>query len=126
YGVGSNLASSQVEANAQAAAVDVAAVNRAGELYSVYADSVRDVRLGQYTWNADSNQWDRLWGVAPYNMVEVTLHRDQFNSGNGDRPLELFFAPVLGTDNATLKVSSTAVMQPGVGFANSGVNGTGK
>lgn len=125
HGVGSNLTTEQIEAAARQAAVDVAASNRAGELHAVYADSVRDVRLGQYTWNADTNQWDQLWGVAPYNMVEVTLHRDQAGSGNGDRPLDLFFAPVLGTDQATLKVSSTAVLPPGVGFASGGVNGSG-
>ncbi|MGE0375136.1 MAG: pilus assembly protein TadG-related protein, partial [Planctomycetaceae bacterium] len=126
YGPGSNLTAAQIEAAAQQAAADVAASNRAGEQHAVYADSVRDVRLGQYTWNAGTGQWDKLWGVAPYNMVEVTLHRDQTGSTNGDRPLDLFFAPVLGTDQATLKVSSTAVLQPGVGFANSGVNGSGE
>lgn len=125
YGVGSNMTDAQVKAATQQAAVDVAALNRAGEQHAVYAESVRDVRLGQYTWNSTTGQWDQLWDVSPYNMVEVTLHRDQSGSTNGDRPLDLFFAPVLGVDEATLEVASTAVLQPGVGFSSGGVNGSG-
>ncbi|MCA9110417.1 MAG: hypothetical protein KDA52_10740, partial [Planctomycetaceae bacterium] len=117
--------SAQVLANAQQAATDVAAENRAGDVHSVYTDSARDVRLGQYTWNSGTQSWDKLWGVSPYNMVEVTLHRDQAGSALGDRPLDLFFAPVLGTDQATVSVSSTAVMQPGSSFSTTGSGGGG-
>ena len=55
-------------------------------------------------------------GVQPYNMVEVTLHRDQSGSNMGDDPLDLFFAPVLGHSEANLFGRSVAVMQAGVGF----------
>jgi hypothetical protein len=49
-------------------------------------------------------------------MVEVTLHRDQAGSANGDSPLDLFFAPLLGHDQANLFAPSVAAMQAGVGF----------
>jgi hypothetical protein len=55
------------------------------------------------------------WGVTPYNMSRVTLHRDQAGTG-GDRSLPLFFAPVLGDKTANLQASATAAMLPGIGF----------
>lgn len=125
YGAGSALTNAQVLSNAQQAAVDVAAENRAGDVTSVYADSIRDVRLGQYTYNSGTGQWDQLWGTAPYNMVEVTLRRDQFGSGNGDRPLDLIFAPVIGSEEAVMTVNSVAVLQPGSGFKGGGGGGNG-
>ncbi len=53
-------------------------------------------------------------------MVELTLHRDQSASGdgvsNGDGPLPLFFAPVIGTKTATLTTKAVSAMLPANGF----------
>jgi hypothetical protein len=115
YGVGSTLTPAQVDAAARRAVVDVAAVNRAAGRTSVYADGTRDVRLGQYVWNPDTGTWEKVWGQAPYTLVEVTLHRDQPGSTNGDSPLSLYFAPVIGSRQANLVAQSTTALIPGAG-----------
>jgi len=48
-------------------------------------------------------------------MAKVTLHRDEAGTGN-DRPLPLFFAPVIGSKTANVEATATAAMLPGVGF----------
>jgi hypothetical protein len=101
---------------AQDAATDVSAENRAGGLDSVYLNGARDVRLGQLNWDTASGAWTKTWGVAPYNLVEVTAHRDQGSSTNGDGSLPMYFASVLGSQTANVKTSSLAAMLPGVGF----------
>lgn len=116
FGPGRLVTSSQAEVNARQAAVDVAARNRAGGRPSAYADGARDVRVGNYSWDAGSGQYVKQWGVAPYNMVEVTLRRDQAGSLAGDSPLDLFFAPIIGHDQANVVMRSTAALQAGVGF----------
>jgi hypothetical protein len=116
YGPGSPWTPSQVEAAARQAVVDVAAVNRAAGLTSVYADGSRDVRLGQYVWNPDTGSWEKVWGQTPYTLVEVTLHRDQPSSTNGDHPLSLYFAPVIGSRQANLVAQSTSALIPGTGI----------
>jgi Flp pilus assembly protein TadG len=116
FGPGKLVTSAQAATNAQNAAVAVAAENRAGGSWSVYADGPRDVRVGNYSWDDATGTYVKQWGVAPYNMVEVTLRRDQAGSVQGDGPLDLFFAPILGHDQANVFARSTAVLQAGVGF----------
>ncbi len=116
FGPGKLVTPAQAETNARAAAVAVAAANRAGGRTSVYADGARDVRVGRYSWDAASGTYVKQWGVAPYNMVEVTLHRDQGGSANGDSPLDLFFAPVIGHDQASVLARSTSALQAGGAF----------
>jgi len=121
-GKGPTLTVDEVELVAQQAAVDVAAANRAGDVDSVYAKGEQDVELGRAVWDADSGTWQKTWGATPYNMARVTLRRDQAETEDGhantagDRPLPLFFAPVIGHKNASLAVRATAALIPGVGF----------
>jgi len=103
----------EAETDARAAAVAVAAANRAGERQSIHCNGNRDVRLGQYVWNGSG--YDKNWGVSPYNLIEVTLRRDQA-IGAPDGPLPLFFAPVIGHRTATLVESATSAMIPGSGI----------
>lgn len=110
---------------ARLAAVATVSENRAGDRSSVFADVARDVRIGRYAYNSATGTYAKVWGVPPYNMVEVTLRRDQPGSTNGDNPLQLFFAPVMGTDQATLSVTSTAVLPVGAGIGTSGDGLTG-
>ena len=120
YGPGSTMTDAQIAAAARQAAVDVGAANRAAGQTAVYVDPNRDVRLGNYSWNSATSTWDKNWGVAPYNLVEVTLHRDQAGSSNGDHPLDLFFAPVIGSRQANIETKSLSAMLPGQGVQISG------
>lgn len=117
-GLGPTLTPTQAVYLAREAGVAVAAANRGGGLDSVYADPQRDLRFGQFNWDPESGTWKKLWGVSPYNMVEVTLRRDQEATPNsaGDHMLPLFFAPVIGHGAAKVTAKSVAAMLPGVGF----------
>jgi Flp pilus assembly protein TadG len=116
-GLGAALTADEAAEAAAQAAVATVGANRAANLNTVFADAARDVRVGNYSYDADTGAWVKQWGVSPYNMIEVTLHRDQPGSANGDGPLDLFFAPVLGSNQATLSVTSTAVLPPGAGIS---------
>ena len=120
YGAGSNMTDAQIETAAKQAAVAVGGANRAGGRNSVYVDSTRDVRLGRYAYNSATSAWEKQWGVAPYNLVEVTLHRDQTGSTSGDGPLDLFFAPVIGSRQASIATKSISALLPGNGIEISG------
>jgi Flp pilus assembly protein TadG len=113
FGPGATLTQSGVTTTAQNAAVSVSAANKAGDINSVFCNGTRDVQVGQYQWNGTA--WTMNWGVTPYNMSRVTLHRDIPGTG-GDRPLPLFFAPVLGDTTANVEATATAAMLPGIGF----------
>jgi hypothetical protein len=116
YGPGKVYTMSEAETQGRTAAQTVAGLNRSAGRLSTYVDTARDVRFGQYHYDDATSSWIKSWGVMPYNMVEVTVHRDQGGSANGDGPLDLFFAPVIGTQQANLALKSTAVLKPGVGF----------
>lgn len=116
WGSGAQLTPSQIDSAARQAAQDVAGANEAGGLKSTYLNRTRDVRLGQIEWNTSTGQWVKNWGATPYNLVEVTLHRDQSGSSSGDRPLDLFFAPLFGRKQANTHAVSTCAMLPGVGL----------
>ena len=114
----------EAAAAAKAAGVAVAAANRAGDAQSVYASPDRDLRFGQVLYDPGTGTWVKHWGVSPYNMVEMTLHRDVPATtaedgtplANPDGPLPLFFAPVIGHTDATLNTKAVAGLLPGNGF----------
>jgi hypothetical protein len=100
---------SEAETQGRTAAQTVAGLNRSAGRLSTYVDTARDVRFGQYHYDDATSSWIKSWGVMPYNMVEVTVHRDQGGSTNGDGPLDLFFAPVIGTQQANLAVMGIGI-----------------
>jgi len=106
----------EVDTAARAAAVDYGTRNHAGDLASVYVDNQRDVELGRGYFDTASGTWVKEWGVTPYNMVGVDVHRDQGGSGNGDQPLPLILAPVIGTDEQNLVTRAVCVQMPVKGF----------
>lgn len=112
WGLSATKTSSEVAEAARDAAVAVAAQNEAGGLDSTFIDPNVDVRLGLRQWDDATQQWGITWGATPYNVVEVTVRRDNYGSANGDAPLDLWFAPVIGPENAVLKVSSIAALRP--------------
>ena len=105
----------EVDLLARQAAVDVAALHRSGDLPSAHVDTNRDVRFGQVYWDTSTNTWVKAWGVAPYNMVEVTLLRHEAG-GSNDGPLPLFFGPIIGHDTANVSARTISAIIPGSGF----------
>lgn len=111
-----------VLASATSAASAVATANRAGDSSTVYLDPASDIAYGHREWNSETGTWTETWGSAPYNIVRVTAHRDRGTATGGvantkaDRPLPLFVAPVIGTNNANLQITATAALQPASGF----------
>ncbi len=117
------LPQTQVATNSKSAAVATAAANRASGLNSVYCSSTRDVKLGKYTWNATTAKWDTTWNATPYNVAEVTLHRDQVGSTLGDKQLDLFIAPSFGKAKAGVVLTGKAALLPATGLKKiTGVN----
>ena len=120
-GVAPTLTADGVADTSKNAARTVASANSSGGLDSTYIDVSQDVRLGQYQWLPGEQRWAEVWGVAPYTLVEITVHRDRGSAHdiNGemlDGPLPLFFGPVIGHLDAGLNVSSAAAIMPSVGF----------
>src|SRR5262245_47142595 len=100
------LTVSQVIAEPRASASAVAGANPNGGLSATYLNGARDISFGQAVWNPSSKQWEKNWGVSPYNMVRVTVHRDtaaSMESMLGDRPMDTFFAGSLGVDHVSLQ-----------------------
>jgi Flp pilus assembly protein TadG len=119
----SSLTQTQVATNAKNAAVATAGANGAAGLNSVYCNPTRDVKLGKYSWDAATSTWVTTWNATPYNVAEVTLHRDQVGSTLGDQQLDLFIAPSFGKDKAGVCLTGKAALLPATGLKKiTGVN----
>lgn len=114
WGLSATKTPAQVATAARAAAVEVAAANTAGGLPGTYLDPETDIRFGKRQWDSNNSEWVINWGATPYNVVEVNARRDKYGSPHGDKPLPLWFAPVIGPENAVLAVRSTSALQPAV------------
>jgi len=114
-GLGAGAMKSQVEVETavRTAATALVAAHRGGDQDSIHVDSQNDIRMGHVEWNAATSSWTKSWGTQPYNLVEVALHRDP-SSQHG--PLDLFFAPVIGHDNANVSATATVALLNGDGF----------
>lgn len=112
FGPGNELSTVVAEELARARAVEMVGRFRTGNLASTASDEVRDVRLGRRSWNSVTESWDEVWGVSPYNMVEVTVRR----TSAVESPLPMTFAQVLGRDEFDLETVGVAALAPGVGF----------
>jgi hypothetical protein len=108
----------QVEAAARPVAVQFAGYHPNGNQALSYADPSRDIAFGHAAFNSATRKWDCSWGAAysPYNMIKVTLRRDQEGSANGDAPLPLLFARLIGFSSQKMAVDATAVVMPTNGF----------
>jgi Flp pilus assembly protein TadG len=119
------LTMEQTLSTSRAAAQAVANANPNGGLDSTYVNTTRDVRFGQAVWDPTTKQWAKSWGVSPYNMVQVTVHRDTVTEGQalGDKPLDTFFAGSLGVKTVDLQTDATAALLPGVGVSIESASG---
>ncbi len=113
-GVAPSLTSLQVVSNGNTAAVAVAGLHRNGDRSSSYVNAVRDLRYGQLDWNPITGQWTKSYGTSPFNLVEVTLHRDQSGGGAGDGRVPLMFGKTFGVQDAALSETAAAALMPGV------------
>jgi hypothetical protein len=109
---------SQVEAAARTVATQFAGYHPNGNQANSYADPSRDITFGHADFAPATGRWTRSWGTdfAPYNMITVTLRRDQEGSANADAPLPLFFARLIGFGTQKMAVDATAVVMPANGF----------
>lgn len=112
-GLGPGGSANQASANARAAAASVAQSNEAVNA-PVYV-SENDIVFGNREWFQDGTRKD-TWGTAPYNLIRLTSRLDSANSTHNDKPLKLFFAPVIGTKTASLHTSATVVLASAGGF----------
>ena len=106
----------EVETAARPVAAAFAAMNRSADRSSTYIDQSRDIEFGQAIIDPVSGSWIQTLGAAPYNMIRVTVRRDQVGSSNGDQPIPLFFAQALGHKESTLTAVSAAAIMPAKGF----------
>jgi Flp pilus assembly protein TadG len=104
------------QATASQAAVSVAGQNGNADQSGTLVTPSRDLRFGRCVYDPGSNSWVRTWGASPSNMVEVTTVRGATGSTGGDKPINLFFAPVMGRKSANIDTVATAALLPGVGF----------
>ena len=111
-GPGATATSQQASASAGAKAQSLVASFRSGDVASTVLSPDRDMRFGRRSWNSTTNQWVKEWGVAPYNMVEVTVRRTE----EADAPLKSVFATVFGYQSFDLEARSVASVAPVVGF----------
>ncbi len=107
--------SSQVVVAGNAAANSLALLHRNGNLSSSYLDTTRDLRYGQLSWDAVAGKWAKTYGTAPYNLVEVTLRRDQTSTTHGDSRLPLLFGKTVGMSDTSITETAAAGLLPGVG-----------
>lgn len=112
FGAGATVSNSTAESTGRASAVDMIAAFRSGDVASTQAHATRDVRMGHRQWNSQSQSWTETWGVPPYNMVEVTVRRNETSNA----PLPLTFARVLGVNHQNLEARAVASVAPAVGF----------
>jgi hypothetical protein len=101
-------------------AVIYAGFNGNAELESTHLDEARDFEFGEATFDsAGCNCWAKKpasEGADHYNYVEVSPLRNQAGSGDGDGPISLMFARMLGVDTTSIHATATAALLPANGF----------
>lgn len=97
------------DANSIAVGAAKAMAAQVAELNGIYVDPEEDVRFGKRIYNGTN--FEILWGVSPYNVVQVFARRDNEDAGAPDSKLQLFFAPVLGNDSVALAANAIAFVE---------------
>jgi len=92
-------------------AKDYAKRNNVGGVYMELNDG--DIEIGYMAdpFNHSNNTLDKSgWPARPYNAVRVNVARDANHNGG---KLKLFFAPVIGVDDADVRATATACLPMG-------------
>ena len=115
-GVGAYRTPQEVETAAGEQAVHYVSLHPSGNAASTHIEPGRDIRLGRARLNSATGVWTFLWGESPYNAVGVDTLRGAPGQTQGDGPLPLFFARILGRDTADVAAESVAVIMPARGI----------
>jgi len=118
WGTGASADASSIANLGMLTAETMAAEHPAGEQSEVFVDGIRDVRFGQRVFDVTTQTWQENWGVSPYNLVEVSVHRNQSSSSTSTSDVEvpLFFGNFMGRSTQSLSTTSKAALVAGVGF----------
>ena len=114
-GVGAYRTPAEVKLAAEEQAVHYVSLHPSGNAASTHIEPGRDIRLGRARLNPATGLWTFLWGETPYNAVNVDTLRGAPGQSEGDGPLPLFFARILGHDTADVAAESVAVIMPARG-----------
>jgi Flp pilus assembly protein TadG len=112
FGPGATVDSSTAATNAGAQATALVAKFRTDDVVSTQLVASRDVRYGRRSWNSTTAAWEKSWGTAPYNMMEVTVRRTEAV----DAPINAVFATVFGHEEFDIESKAVAAFAPIVGF----------
>ena len=83
---------------------------KVAELNGLYVDPDQDLRFGKRNLNDDgthSVQWD----TSPFNVVEVTIRKDNEDATAPDAKLDLFFSPLYGDRSTALQAQAAAFIE---------------
>jgi len=81
------------------------------DLNGFYVDPTSDVLLGSRLLANDGVSYNETWGSPPYNMVKVTIRKDNADATAPDARLPLTFAPVYGDRSHQLTTEATAFIE---------------
>lgn len=70
-----------------------------------------DVELGRRILLSNGSGYSDVWGSGPYNMVRVTIRKDNTDPDAPDARLPLIFAGIAGKDSQTLVSTATAFIE---------------
>jgi hypothetical protein len=111
YAAGQGQGSASIDSNS--IAVDAARQMAAlvGEANEVFIDPDSDVQFGKRTFDPASGEWPVLWGVAPFNVVKVSVRRNNSDASAPDSELPLAFGWAIGKSSVPLQTSATAFLE---------------
>ena len=98
-------ANSIAVANARSMAEQVVSANGA------YIDPDIDVQFGKRVFDEASGTWDIQWDVEPYNVVRVTVRRDDADTTQPDGELPLSFGWAVGRPSVDVVATATAFVE---------------
>ena len=81
------------------------------DLNGFYLDPNADVLVGSRLLDETGHNYVESWGTPPYNMVKVTIRKDNDDAAAPDAKLPLSFAPVQGERKHQLTVKATAFIK---------------
>ena len=81
------------------------------ELNGFWIDPNTDVQLGNRLLAEGGASHVETWGLPPYNIVKVTIRKDNDDPAASDAKLPLMFAPVTGERTHTLTAAATAFIE---------------
>ena len=98
--------------DAEMASRGKAMAEKVARFNETYIDPDRDVRFGRRVFEEGAGASRVLWGVAPYNVVEVSARRDNPDTSAPDGQMPAFFSRIFGMTGHSFEVSAVAYVEP--------------